>query len=96
VGEYATVFGIVLIETVMRVAGAILLVSGFLLCTSVAWAAIGFFAMGFGLIFLLIAKERKKVCVTFARLLYSAGSDIAVATKGLPVVARPGSARRSS
>jgi hypothetical protein len=49
-----------LIETVMRAAGAILLVSGFLLCVSVAWAAIGFFAMGFGLIFLLVDEERKK------------------------------------
>jgi hypothetical protein len=49
-----------LIETTMRVAGATLFVIGFLLCVSVAWAAIGFFAMGFGLIFLLIAEERKK------------------------------------
>ncbi len=49
-----------LVETAMRVAGATLLVIGFLLCVSVAWAAIGFLAMGFGLIFLLIAEERKK------------------------------------
>jgi hypothetical protein len=49
-----------LIETAMRIAGATLLVIGFLLCVSVAWAAIGFLAMGFGLILLLIAEERKK------------------------------------
>ena len=45
----------------MRLTGATLLVIGFLLCVSIAWAAIGFFAMGFGLIFLLIAEERKKM-----------------------------------
>jgi hypothetical protein len=49
-----------LIETAMRFAGATFLVIGFLLCVSIAWAAIGFFAMGFGLIFFLIADERKK------------------------------------
>jgi hypothetical protein len=48
-----------LIEIAMRFAGASLLVIGFLLCVSIAWAAIGFFAMGFGLICLLIAEERK-------------------------------------
>jgi hypothetical protein len=43
----------------MRIAGSALLVIGFLLCVSIAWAAIGFIAMGFGLILLLIAEERK-------------------------------------
>ncbi len=44
----------------MRVLGATALVIGFLLCVSIAWAAIGFFAMGVGLIFLLIADKREK------------------------------------
>jgi hypothetical protein len=44
----------------MRIAGSALLVIGILLCVSIAWAAIGFIAMGFGLILLLIAEERKK------------------------------------
>jgi hypothetical protein len=43
----------------MRIAGSALLVIGVLLCVSIVWAAIGFIAMGFGLI-LLIAEERKK------------------------------------
>lgn len=45
----------------MRFAGTTLLIIGFLLCVSIAWAAIGFFAMGFGLILFLIAEERKKL-----------------------------------
>jgi len=44
----------------MRIAGAFLLVSGFLLCVSIVWAAVGFLMMGFGLICLLIAERRKK------------------------------------
>jgi hypothetical protein len=44
----------------MLLLGFTLLLVGFLLCISVTWAAIGFFAMGFGLICLLIAEERKK------------------------------------
>jgi hypothetical protein len=43
----------------MHIAGSALLFIGFLLCVSIAWAAIGFIAMGFGLILLLIAEERK-------------------------------------
>jgi hypothetical protein len=77
-----------LIETAMRVAGATLLVIGFLLCVSIAWAAIGFFAMGFGLIFLLIAEERKK-----AAALRSDNSEIEPAPTGpLQPVAAPISA----
>lgn len=37
-----------------------LLIGGFLLCISIAWAALGFFLMGLGLICLLSAEERKK------------------------------------
>jgi hypothetical protein len=44
----------------MRIAGAFLLVSGFLLCISIVWAAVGFLMMGLGLICLLIAERRKK------------------------------------
>lgn len=40
--------------------GAGLLVGGFLLCVSIAWAALGFFMMGAGLICLLVAEERNK------------------------------------
>jgi hypothetical protein len=63
----------------MRVFGAIALVIGFLLCVSIAWAAIGFFAMGFGLIFLLIAEERKK-----ASALRSKNSEIERSPAGPP------------
>jgi len=38
----------------MRLVGTVLLLVGILLCISVTWAAIGFFAMSFGLICLLI------------------------------------------
>jgi hypothetical protein len=44
----------------MRFAGFTLLFLGFLLCVSIEWAAIGFVAMGFGLICLLILDERQK------------------------------------
>jgi hypothetical protein len=43
---------------VMRLAGAVLLIAGFGLCISIVWAAIGFIAMAFGLICLLIAEEK--------------------------------------
>jgi hypothetical protein len=45
----------------MRFAGFALLFLGFLLCVSIEWAAIGFLAMGFGLICLLIVDERQKL-----------------------------------
>lgn len=44
----------------MRLLGAGLLVAGFLLCVSIAWAALGFFMMGAGLICLLVAEQRSK------------------------------------
>jgi hypothetical protein len=44
----------------MRIGGAFLLVCGSLLCLTVAMAAIGFVAMGLGLICFLIAEERDK------------------------------------
>src|SRR5436190_14982671 len=44
----------------MRILGWLLLVSGFLLCASIAWAAIGFLFMGLGLIFLQIAERRRE------------------------------------
>jgi hypothetical protein len=44
----------------MYIVGLGLFLTGFLLCLSIAWAAIGFLAMGFGLICVLIAEERKK------------------------------------
>jgi hypothetical protein len=43
---------------VMRLVGAVLLIAGFGLCISIVWAAIGFIAMAFGLICLLIAEEK--------------------------------------
>jgi hypothetical protein len=44
----------------MRIAGTLLLIVGFLLCISIAWAALGFLMMGFGLICLMIAERRQK------------------------------------
>jgi hypothetical protein len=44
----------------MRILGTLLLFGGFLLCISIAWAAVGFLMMGFGLICLLVAERRKK------------------------------------
>jgi hypothetical protein len=42
----------------MRLVGTVLLLMGILLCISVTWAAIGFFAMSLGLIFLLIHENK--------------------------------------
>ncbi len=44
----------------MRILGAIFLIAGFLLCLTIVWAAIGFLAMGLGLICLLIAERRQE------------------------------------
>jgi hypothetical protein len=44
----------------MRVLGTVLLVSGFLLCVSIVWAAPGFVMMGVALICLLVAEQRSK------------------------------------
>jgi hypothetical protein len=44
----------------MRIAGWVLLVSGFLLCVSILSAALGFLLMGFGLILLQIAEQKNK------------------------------------
>jgi hypothetical protein len=45
----------------MYIAGALLLISGFFLCVSIAWATIGFVAMGVGLIFLQVAAKRPPI-----------------------------------
>lgn len=50
----------------MWIAGTFLLVAGFLLCVSIAWAALGFLMMGLGLICLLIAERRKAKLAGFA------------------------------
>jgi hypothetical protein len=44
----------------MRSVGVALLISGFFLCVSIVWAALGFLMMGFGLICLLRAERRSK------------------------------------
>src|SRR5215467_5834681 len=44
----------------MYASGFTLLLIGFLLCLSIAWVPIGFFAMSFGLICLLVAEKRSK------------------------------------
>ena len=44
----------------MRILGWVLLIGGFLLCASVGWAAPGFLFMGFGLIFLQIAEQKRR------------------------------------
>ena len=45
----------------MRLFGFVLLIVGFLLCVSIAWAALGFLMMGFGLICLLIAERSHNI-----------------------------------
>jgi hypothetical protein len=42
----------------MRIPGSLLLISGILFCVSVAWAGVGLAAIGFGVIFVLIAEWR--------------------------------------
>jgi hypothetical protein len=44
----------------MRILGWVLLIGGLLLCASVGWAAPGFLFMGFGLIFLQIAEQKRR------------------------------------
>jgi hypothetical protein len=44
----------------MYLVGLTLLLAGFLLCLSIVWAPIGFFAMGIGLICMLVAEKRNK------------------------------------
>jgi len=43
----------------VRIAGWVLLLGGFLLCVSVAWAALGFLLMGVGLISLQVAERNR-------------------------------------
>jgi hypothetical protein len=50
----------------MRITGWLLLIVGALLCVSIVWAAIGFLMMGFGLICLLIAENRRKRAASVA------------------------------
>jgi hypothetical protein len=44
----------------MRIAGWILLLAGFVLCLSVAWAALGFLLMGFGLVSLQVGERQRR------------------------------------
>jgi hypothetical protein len=44
----------------MRSLGTVLLIVGFLLCVSIAWAALGFLMMAFGLICFLIGERKNK------------------------------------
>jgi|SRR5215211_8172891 len=44
----------------MRILGWVLLIGGLLLCASVSWAAPGFLFMGFGLIFLRMAEQKRR------------------------------------
>ena len=67
----------------MLILGVILLIAGFLLCLTIVWAAIGFLAMGLGLICLLIAERRhQRVKLGTAQLpqTLAARSEIAQAT----------------
>ncbi|WP_375311199.1 hypothetical protein WHZ77_29660 [Bradyrhizobium sp. A5] len=45
----------------MNIAGALLLIFGFFLCISIAWATIGFVAMGLGLILLQVVAKRPPI-----------------------------------
>jgi hypothetical protein len=44
----------------MRIIGWVLLLAGFVLCLSVAWAALGFLLMGIGLVSLQIAERKRR------------------------------------
>jgi hypothetical protein len=44
----------------MRIAGWVLLLAGFVLCLSVAWAALGFLLMGIGLVSLQVAERKQR------------------------------------
>ncbi|WP_027580262.1 hypothetical protein [Bradyrhizobium sp. Ai1a-2] len=44
----------------MRIAGWVLLVAGFVLCLSVAWAALGFLLMGIGLVSLQVGERKRR------------------------------------
>jgi hypothetical protein len=44
----------------MRIAGWVLLLAGFVLCLSVAWAALGFLLMGFGLVSLQVGERKRR------------------------------------
>jgi hypothetical protein len=78
----------------MRLVGAGLLVGGFLLCVSIAWAALGFLMMGGGLICLLVAEERSKR----ARLVIEPkhGFESRDATRSVAYLQRPPTYRERS
>jgi hypothetical protein len=64
----------------VRIAGWVLLVGGFLLCASVAWAALGFLLMGVGLISLQVAernRNRAKLALASRAERLAAQADIA-------------------
>ncbi|WP_130583595.1 hypothetical protein [Bradyrhizobium sp. Leo170] len=44
----------------MRIAGWVLLLAGFVLCLTVAWAALGFLLMGIGLVSLQVAERKRR------------------------------------
>ncbi|WP_130229468.1 hypothetical protein [Bradyrhizobium sp. Leo121] len=44
----------------MRIAGWVLLLTGFVLCLTVAWAALGFLLMGIGLVSLQVAERKRR------------------------------------
>ncbi|MCA1455618.1 hypothetical protein I6F35_20800 [Bradyrhizobium sp. BRP22] len=58
----------------MRIAGWVLLLAGFVLCLSVAWAALGFLLMGIGLVSLQV-DERKRRKAEEAAAIAVAGPD---------------------
>src|SRR6266700_633280 len=75
----------------MRIFGWVLLLGGFLLCASVAWAAIGFLFMGLGLICLRIAERRSERSARSVALLAEMPEDLRgqpSIVQGSPTVAR--------
>lgn len=64
----------------MRIAGWVLLVGGFLLCVSVAWAALGFLLMGVGLISLQVAERNRNR----AKLVLASRAERLVAPPDVP------------
>lgn len=65
----------------MRIAGWILLVAGFVLCLSVAWAALGFLLMGVGLVVLQVVERKQRKAEK------SAAADVDLPSE--PVAAAP-------
>jgi hypothetical protein len=75
----------------MRIAGWVLLLTGFVLCLSVVWAALGFLLMGFGLVSLQAGERKRRKAETTAAVTI-AGPDDRPEPAATVAVALPASA----